>query len=248
MTNYYGKVIDNNDPQKRGRIKVRVRGVYDTLDEEFIPWALPRYVSMNQHDLPPVGAEVSVSFLSDDIHLPTWYSGGAYTNQLDLGSDYVSGAILLHKDLSLYGSKGTVSVYFSETDGIYLTHKNGGTEAKIRISTDGEVELHGKGRVLHVTNGHISLGQLGKASEPCVLGNKNADVLGALNDQDNKIVNDLIVFLTAFVAVASPNPMTVPLVAPAQTLLTTLTTTFPTSYANVTGKIPSTKSTKTSLD
>lgn len=38
--NYRGEVVDVEDPLKVGRIRVRVFGVYDDLEDEEIPWAI----------------------------------------------------------------------------------------------------------------------------------------------------------------------------------------------------------------
>jgi hypothetical protein len=38
---YIGKVEDNKDPQKLGRLKIRVMDVYEDLEIEDIPWASP---------------------------------------------------------------------------------------------------------------------------------------------------------------------------------------------------------------
>ena len=36
---FVGKVVDNNDPKKLGRVKVNVYGVYDDIAPEDLPWA-----------------------------------------------------------------------------------------------------------------------------------------------------------------------------------------------------------------
>ena len=36
-----GKVIDNDDPLKLGRVKILIFGYYDDLAESALPWAVP---------------------------------------------------------------------------------------------------------------------------------------------------------------------------------------------------------------
>ena len=38
-SHYLGVVVDNDDPEFRGRAKVKVFGVFDDLETEQIPWA-----------------------------------------------------------------------------------------------------------------------------------------------------------------------------------------------------------------
>ena len=41
-TNWIGLVVDNEDPLQEGRVKVKVFGKFDELEDEAIPWATPR--------------------------------------------------------------------------------------------------------------------------------------------------------------------------------------------------------------
>ena len=69
---YRGIVVDNLDPVKLARLKVRVPAVLDTLDT----WAMPcvPYAGPNvgMHMLPPVGAGVWVEFEGGDVSYPVW--------------------------------------------------------------------------------------------------------------------------------------------------------------------------------
>lgn len=249
MKEYLGEVIDISDPNKLGRIKVRVRGVYDTLTDDLIPFALPRYTNQNVHDLPSVGSEVSVVFLNNDIHIPTWFSGGHYTNEYEVSdSDYESAIILAHKDLSKFGSDGTVSIRFEDSQGINISLEKDNGSCNILIGSDGTVKIISGDRTLHVLNDMISLGQENSSTEPAVLGDTNESLLNELNDQDKTIADFLISFLTNLSASATPNPYTTAIGAVATKSIAELNAQFTPSYSSVRGNIPSTKSTKTTLD
>lgn len=69
-----GIIVDNADPEKRGRIRVSIPGLID--DES--NWALPRAGGAGQFgasSVPPLGADVYVTFLSGRIDQPLWEPG-----------------------------------------------------------------------------------------------------------------------------------------------------------------------------
>ena len=71
---FRGVVSDNRDPEKRGRLKLRVPSV---LDQEETDWALPclPYGGGTGYGLflvPPPGAQVWVEFEEGDLHRPLW--------------------------------------------------------------------------------------------------------------------------------------------------------------------------------
>ena len=75
---YAGKVMDNVDPDKRGRVSVLIPG----LCEPATYWALPAGGSgssgasgVGGYDIPPKGASVYVMFLCGDINEPIYFGG-----------------------------------------------------------------------------------------------------------------------------------------------------------------------------
>ncbi len=63
---YRGKVIDNKDPLECSRVKIRVFGKYDDLDENLIPWAIPEIAFIGSTKgssiIPEIGTLVKVEF------------------------------------------------------------------------------------------------------------------------------------------------------------------------------------------
>jgi hypothetical protein len=63
---YRGKVIDNKDPLECSRVKIRVFGKYDDLDENLIPWAIPEisFIGSTKGSsiIPEIGTLVKVEF------------------------------------------------------------------------------------------------------------------------------------------------------------------------------------------
>lgn len=83
---YLGCVEDNNDPEKLGRIRVRI-APYSDLKTEELPWASPTLGSHGNSaeygglNIPEVGSQVRVVFPSRDFTAP--YYTGAELNQVN---------------------------------------------------------------------------------------------------------------------------------------------------------------------
>ena len=83
---YLGTVEDNNDPEKLGRIKVRIAPYTDFLTEE-LPWACPILGSCGNSsqagglNVPEIGSQVRIEFPSKDLTAP--YYRGAELNKLN---------------------------------------------------------------------------------------------------------------------------------------------------------------------
>lgn len=89
---YIAEVVDNLDPKKRDRVKVRVHGIMDSTDAAACPWAEqcgaifsgePEQVGIST--APKVGSLVYVMFLYGDASIPVYYG---YVRGADDGSDY----------------------------------------------------------------------------------------------------------------------------------------------------------------
>ncbi len=69
---YRGKVIDNQDPLKRGRLRAIVPAISDNVlswAEPCTPYAGPR---LGWYVIPPVGANVWVEFEAGNVDYPIW--------------------------------------------------------------------------------------------------------------------------------------------------------------------------------
>jgi hypothetical protein len=78
-----GVIVDNNDPTRSGRAKIRVRGVFDEIPDEDLPWASQSSVVSfgskeggGQVSVPKIGSLVTVSFDNGNWYAPiftaTW--------------------------------------------------------------------------------------------------------------------------------------------------------------------------------
>ncbi len=78
LKTWTGKVILVNDPLKLGRVKVKIFGIYDDVQEDAIPWALPQtgYLGSSSSNLvvPPVDSIVRGFFENGDTYKPIYTS------------------------------------------------------------------------------------------------------------------------------------------------------------------------------
>jgi len=154
---YIGKVIDNNDPEKLGRCRIRVYGVYnDSIGDGDIPWAKPEFgfigSELGSFIVPPVDALVYVRFSNGDIYNPL-YSGKAISaNKLpsDKDTDYPNTLVFFELD---NGDKFTIN----RNDGKTIYEQRHGI--KITMDTDGSFTLeHDKGSIFEVdSDGNVVL-------------------------------------------------------------------------------------------
>lgn len=68
---FVGIVEDNNDPKRRGRVRVRVQSMFNDIQVKHIPWAAP-YSSSHGKDfkIPAIGKIVSVIFEDGNLYSP----------------------------------------------------------------------------------------------------------------------------------------------------------------------------------
>lgn len=68
-----GVVVDVNDPQKNGRLRINVPRFFGTFEIDDIPWASPTYSSSGREFVKmDVGKVVNLSFPNGDIYHPEW--------------------------------------------------------------------------------------------------------------------------------------------------------------------------------
>lgn len=161
---YIGRVIFNEDPTFSGRCKIRVFGLFDELDEQFIPWFAPKNFKIfssakgaGDISVPKVGSIVRVEFESDI------YSG-EYTNIQNIDpalideikSDYQNTHVLC------YDSEKELMVMYQPMTGfkIYLAG------SLIKVDSDGSIQLkhRNNSNVVEVNNGDINITTVGEGS------------------------------------------------------------------------------------
>ena len=185
-----GKVIDNNDPDKLGRVKVLIFGYYDELAENALPWAIPdlSYVGGTNGNfvIPEIGTILRGYFDQDDIQKPI-FDSVAFSQAT--AQDTTKNPLI--NKLEDYPNK----MVLMETDqGEYLTlnKKTGETEFKHRSGMSFTIDANGsitvytgenyseRGRLTINTEGNADINVGGDANVKAKM-NVNIDADGEVN-------------------------------------------------------------------
>jgi len=78
---YRGKVLDNSDSSKQGRIKVQIFRVFDDIDVDDLPWAVPAMPLFSgsgddygYFSVPEVDSYVFCFFEGGDLYSPVYFA------------------------------------------------------------------------------------------------------------------------------------------------------------------------------
>lgn len=120
-SHWLGEVVDNQDPLKNGRCKVRVFGKFDSLPNEAIPWATSMTRdNVGSHHIPRVGDIVAVRFDNGNMYHPEyWFQ---VNQNKELKEELLAGASEPHNVVSIvYDAARNVRIYWSKEDGFVIT-------------------------------------------------------------------------------------------------------------------------------
>ena len=138
---YPGKIVDNNDPEKIGRCRIMVFGVFDGIPTENLPWAIPDFgfigSTIGSFTVPPVDSIVNVYFDCGDIYLPKYttkvLTPSSVKNMVsDIEEDYPNTMVLFETDNGDYFRINRTS------KSMELQHSSG---SFIRIDRDGNMKI-----------------------------------------------------------------------------------------------------------
>lgn len=188
---YRGEVVDNNDPEQRGRIEV----VVPCLLDEVSLWAMPCVPfagnGMGSHWIPANGSGVWVEFEGGNLSFPIWT--GCYW-----GSEESPAST--PEDRLLYSEKGLQISLHDQQEKITISDKNSGNMVTIDV-LQGKVKVKGNISVV-IEAPSVQLGGEGAVS-PVVKG------------------TELMAYLTSLAAAAMPKTPATPPLPPPPTILST---------------------------
>jgi hypothetical protein len=176
---FYGEILDAEDPDKDGRCKVMVYGVFDSVEVADLPWATPA----NSHifaggesggsgniSIPKKGSIVRVHFIEGDIYSPEWI-GLAYINdtlKTEISESYIGSHVLVRDedaDLKIYYTpKNGFEIWFAGSKFAInpdksVTIEHEGTQSIIElqgvdcnISTQGTVNITAPNKIEEVSS------------------------------------------------------------------------------------------------
>jgi len=124
---YTGKVVDNKDPEKIGRCKIKVYGVFDEVADDDLPWSAPEFDFVGSlagsFVVPPIGCMVGVTFEDGDLYLPRYSKKVVDISKLPKNrlKNYPHTMVMYETD------KGSVFEIDRQTDEVLFTHSSGTT-------------------------------------------------------------------------------------------------------------------------
>lgn len=139
-TNWLGKVVDNQDPDFEGKIKVRVFGKFDDISDEDLPWARPcvritggSATGSGFHSSPKIDSIVGIQFDNGDIYAPEYFYIQEISDDLktEIENSYDNAHSLIYDTVT----EGGVKVFFTEEKGLMLDYQ----QTQINIKNDKSV-------------------------------------------------------------------------------------------------------------
>lgn len=175
-TSWLGEVVDIDDPQKIGRVKVRVYGKFDQLQVEDIPWAYPgnnlsggSSTGGGFFSVPKKGAIVSVKFDCGNIYHPEYFFSQKISDEVkaEISDSYENAHVVIYDTVT----KGSLKIFFTEKKGLVFDYQSNqiiiNPDKSILIKSDETVNIKCKNLVVD----HANSIELGKgATEHLILG------------------------------------------------------------------------------
>jgi hypothetical protein len=140
---YRGKVLDTNDPDKLGRIKLEIFGIFDNIKPEFLPWAIPAAplgsgagLDFGNFFVPEIGSFVWVFFERGDFRQPVYFAE-AQTALHGIPEE----AKTNYPNRKVMKTKSGIIIYIdNSTKDININHPSG---AYINIDGAGNIKISG---------------------------------------------------------------------------------------------------------
>lgn len=132
---YIGRVVDNKDPDKLGKCKIRVFGIFDEVSDEDLPWAMgdQGFVGsvVGSFIVPPVGCTVAVTFENGDLYFPEYSRKVIDSSKLPKNAtkNYPDNMVFFETD------NGTAFEIDRSNDEVTFVHKSG---VKVKFVIDGD--------------------------------------------------------------------------------------------------------------
>ena len=162
-TFYTGKIINNSDPEKLGRCRIRVFGIYGKeIPDDDLPWAIPDFnfigSTIGSFIVPPEGAIVKVFFDNGDIYVPRYTTKVIDANNIssEAGDDYPDTMVFFETDEGEYFkiNRKTNETTYRTATGVMITVDD---EGSINISSEdtetGNTDITLKGNITITCSG-----------------------------------------------------------------------------------------------
>ena len=164
---YPGVVLDVNDPQKVGKVKCMIPGMFDVLtDSRAFPWIYPfNMFGYQTFDKMRPGTHVWV--LQNTINTSElWYI--PMVDYIDITKELIDEHF--DNDLQILLSRktleGSAQIYYNDKEGIVLKVN----DTRLQISPDGKIIVGDGNHMLNLLGDSASLGSASEGLQPAVKG------------------------------------------------------------------------------
>jgi hypothetical protein len=146
---YQGIVIDNNDPEKRGRLKVRVPSVF--AEQDFEEWIYGKSIfnsnKIGIFAIPAVKSGVWITFMNGDPAMPIWEMGWFSDSEIpdEFKERYLDGITVKHDRIFIQSKEASIELF-----------ENG----KIDIIAKSDITVNATGGKVDIKNGTQNLNGL----------------------------------------------------------------------------------------
>ena len=154
---FIGIVVDNNDPKKLGRVKIRVPNVTGNINVDDLPWAEPNfpyaYNKQSMFFVPEKEALVSVMFLNGSPYKPVYLGSIHRENENVVPSQIDDDSYPERKIIKTQSGY----IMFHDVDGeerIEIKHKSG---SEIIFTNDGDIIIHAARKIIGMSDEKIYL-------------------------------------------------------------------------------------------
>lgn len=140
ISHYLGVVVDNKDPEFKGRAKIRVFGLFDQIEDTSLPWSYQRFEmsyglggGSGRMSVPKIGSVVHVQFNNGNYYSPEYKAIQELSPDLieEIKTSY-DGAHSL-----IYDGDQKLKIYYTVAKGLVIDLK----ESKIVISNDNSITI-----------------------------------------------------------------------------------------------------------
>lgn len=158
-SDYIGVVEDNKDPEKLGRCRIRVHGLYDDIPTADLPWAVPEFGLgagvRGSFCVPEINTVVNVNFDCGDRYEPRYRTKALDKDnsffESDKNEDYPNSIILYESangdSLKINRAKGEFTLR-TGSGGLVRINENGDIEISNGSSENGDMNVKLKGNFL----------------------------------------------------------------------------------------------------
>ena len=159
---YRGEVVDNQDPQQAGRVKIEVFGVFDNMPTSVLPWAvlcdnlMGGTADVGGVFVPDVGSHVFVMFESSDHRYPICLGGApAIQNGIpDLPEESRNGSTV-YPECHTFKTKSGIYIELDDTENATRIKTYHPANYYSETDNDGNFLMSSPTTITHTSGGNI---------------------------------------------------------------------------------------------